>query len=136
MLTFKPLIAAGLLALGLLAAPGARAAETDTHYAVVGISNPTHLTINYAFRWRNCEWRTFQIAPGGKRWHSWRYDYPNENESPVPQIKFDCDLSEDVSYLEYALTAFASPVEDYYFGKKYKFVTRGHGAVLDLVSIN
>ena len=136
MLAFKPLIAAGLLALGLLAAPEARATESDTHYAVVGISNPTHLTINYAFRWGNGEWKTFQIAPGGKRWHSWRYDYPNENESPVPQIRFDCDLSENVSFLEYDLTAFASPVQDYYHGKKYKFVTRGHGAVLDLVGIN
>jgi hypothetical protein len=120
-------------AIGLTSSP---ALASETHYAVVGIYNPTHLTIHYSFRWGDGEWRSYTIDPGAKRWHAWRYDSPNENQSPVPYIMFDADLSDDINYQEYRLEAYASPSQSYWSGKKYKFVTRGGGYALDLVSIN
>jgi hypothetical protein len=47
----------GILALVLLCGGGdARAA--DNHYALVGIRNPTNLTITYSFKWgEHGEWR-------------------------------------------------------------------------------
>ena len=47
----KPLLASALVALSLLGASTSRAQARDTIYAVVGIHNPTDLTIRYAFQW-------------------------------------------------------------------------------------
>ena len=49
MTTVRGAIVLGALSAALLAGGEVRAA--DNHYALVGISNPTNLTIHYEFRW-------------------------------------------------------------------------------------
>jgi hypothetical protein len=125
------------IALGAFGLNPAEAQAAKNKYAMVGISNPTSIAINYYFRWgKNSEWKAFTVQPGRAKWHSWEYDYVNQNSSPVPQVKFDEDLSDEVSYIIYDLKAYASPDQDYDNSKKYKFVIKGRGTVLGIHSLD
>jgi hypothetical protein len=120
-----------VLALVLLCVAGGDARAADSHYAMVGVRNPTNLTITYFFKWgEDSEWEEYVLAPGQSRWHSWAYAYPNQNHSPRPYVRFDCDLTSDVNMTEYRLTAYAAPVEQYRYAKEYVF--RRSGYLLDL----
>jgi hypothetical protein len=127
------LAALGVLTLVLLAGGAGRVRAADNHYALVGIDNPTNLTITYSFKWgEDGAWKTYVLEPGERRWHAWAYAYANENRSPRPYIRFDCDLSSDINMTEYRLTAYAAPVKQYRYANEYAFRRTGGGYLLDL----
>jgi hypothetical protein len=122
-----------LLALLVVGASVGSATAADSHYAMVGIRNPTNVTVTYQFRWgENGAWQTYVLAPGQNYWYSWTYDYPNQNTSPVPYVRFSCDLTGGLSVTEYRLHANASPVQRYAFAKEYVFRRTGGGYLVDL----
>jgi hypothetical protein len=122
------LLAAALLGLAAAAAPASAAAN---RYGIVGIENPTNIPITYEFRWgEDGDWQSYTLAPGERRWHAWTYEYLNENASPRPHVRFDCDLSEELEFKEYGLEAYAAPYKGFDFAKKYVF--RKRGGFLDL----
>jgi hypothetical protein len=127
------LAALGVLTLVLLVGGAGRARAADNHYALVGIDNPTNLTITYSFKWGEYgEWKTYVLGPGQSRWHAWTYGRPNQNASPRPYIRFDCDLTGGVNMTEYQLTAYAAPVKQYRYANEYFFRRTGGGYLLDL----
>jgi len=111
------------------------AQAADKHYAMVAIKNTTETKVNYYFRWGEAEWKAYSVEAGSWRWHSWRYNFPNENVSPTPHIKFDEDLSGDIAWRFYDLKAYASPDQEIANAMKYKFVTKVRGKVLDLFTL-
>jgi pimeloyl-ACP methyl ester carboxylesterase len=129
-------LALALAAMLVAAAGDAQAQYRTDHYAVVAFHNPTDSTLNYQFRWGNGEWKTASVLPGHWRYHWWAYDYPNQGRSPVPQVKFDQDLSSGFLWRSYDLEAYRSPEQGYRFAKQYRFVVRDYGARLDVVSVN
>ena len=123
------------LALGSLVLNTGEAQAAKNKYAMVAFKNNEDFTIKYYFRWgKDSEWKLYSVKPGDYHWHSWEYEFINENRSPTPQIKFDSDLSEDTDWVTYTLKAYAAPAQDVDYAKIYKFVTKSRG-VLDLVSI-
>lgn len=141
-------IAAGLLVAGILGAKALPAVahpghlepapapaphyEEDNWYAVVTIENPTSMTIHYSFRWGDGEWEDFTLEPGDVRWHSWEYDYANQNESPRPYVRYDRDLTDAFEMELYHLEAFASPYQLADYGKLYAFGVVWEGDYLQL----
>lgn len=121
----------GLVVLPILAA---QAEAANTNYGVVAFKNDTNIVIHYEFRWGKGAWESFSVAPGASHWHSWTYDYPGENSSPVPQIRFDYDLSSDTAFHNYRLKAYASPVTGSRYAKIYTF--RAYDGDLHLTGSN
>jgi len=128
-------IVLGIAVSSLFVSPAEALAAKNTH-AMVAVKNPTNIKINYYFRWgKDAEWKSYSIEAGNWRWHSWEYDYPNENKSPIPQIKFDEDLSDELEWRIYDLKAFASPDQEIEHAKKYKFIRKAKGQLLDLATM-
>ncbi len=124
------------VALGSLFVAPTQAHAAKNNYAMTAIKNPTGMKISYYFRWgKDAEWKSYSVDAGSSRWHSWEYDFVNENRSPTPQIKFDEDLSDDVEWRVYDLKAFASPSQDIDYAKKYKFGKKAGGRMHDLYAI-
>lgn len=125
------------LALGTLVLGSGEAQAAKNRYAMVAFRNNQDFTINYYFRWgKDAEWKLVSVKPGEYHWHSWEYEFLNENKSPTPQIKFDQDLSDATDWVIYNLKAYASPDQDVDNAKVYKFVVKMRGKVLDIVSVD
>lgn len=115
---------------------GNRYPMTDgNRYAVLVIQNPTCVTIHYAIRWGDGQWEHCTVESGRRITHWFRYAYLDQNRSPRPVVKLDCDLSSGVSHREYELNAYAAPWHAPDFGRKHDFRIIG-GRELDLVAIN
>ena len=101
----------------------APAAEAANRFALTCFENKTDIALNYRTRWGNGEWSRSTLAPGGKRWHSFKYDRPDQNSSPVLHVSFDGDLSTRMYSQQYSLKSYASPQEGdcARYGKEYVF---------------
>ncbi len=131
----KSIVIVAAVALGSLLVPTQAQAATNK-YGMVSIKNPTGMRINYYFRWgKDADWKSFSVDAGSTRWHSWEYDFANENRSPTPQIKFDEDLVGDATWRAYSLEAYRAPTQEIEYAKKYKFGKKGGGRMLDLYTI-
>jgi hypothetical protein len=122
-----------MLAVGLLTGAGTQA-RADTYYAAVAINNPTDHTLYYQFRWGpNNQWQSYSVAPHSMRSHFWPYDYPNQNHSPVPQIRFHYNPAErQPRYKVYDLQAWAVAYAQAPAGKPYSFRYSWGGGYLDV----
>ncbi len=112
------------------------AAPAD-RYAVVTIHNRLDRAKKYLFRWgADRGWGAVQVLePGASRWHSWKFDQPNEYNAPTPMVRFDSDFSgNNVSWLEYQLEANSAPAQGTQYGRPYKFVVDGSRRYCDLVT--
>jgi hypothetical protein len=89
--------------------------------AMVAFTNNTDTTLHYQFKWGDGSWGSFVVEPGRVHWHSWKYDFINQNRSPVPYVRFDRDMSSAVEMVTFHLEAYASPTESYEGGKIYQF---------------
>lgn len=102
-------------------APDASAAN---RFALTCFKNDTDITLKYQTKWgKDGEWTSSTIEPGAKRWHSWKYDRPNQNSSPVLNVRFDGDLSARMYKQTYSLKSYAAPQEGdcRSYGKEYVF---------------
>jgi hypothetical protein len=117
------LVLAGVMALGLAGSATNAAQALDNHYAVVNIRNPTNVTLYYQFRWgENSDWQSFSVGPRSVMTHSYPYDFPNQNRSPTPQIRFHYNPNEAIPRFQvYNLQAYAAPRAHVAFGKPYTF---------------
>jgi hypothetical protein len=102
------------------------------HYASIVIENDTDIHINYAFKWGNGSSCDYCLDPGYYRVHYYEYDYPNQNRSPVPAIRFDYDLTSCIDYKKYSLTAYAAPNLEHCEGYRYWFGKSRCGCWLEL----
>ena len=118
----------------VLALVGASQAQAANYYAAVDIRNPTHVTLNYQFRWGpDSEWQSFSVAPNSVMTHFWAYAFADQNSSPVPQIRFHYNPAEVVAqYKTYNLEAYAVPFKIVGVGKKYTFRYDVTGGYLEL----
>src|ERR1700675_406025 len=114
-------VAALGLVLGALVLSASKASAADNYFAMAAMRNDTNLPITYGFRWGNDQWQWYTLQPGQLRWHAWPYNYPNQNQSPMPQVRFDHDLSLANHFTDYNLVAFAAPIQDPGFAKVYAF---------------
>jgi hypothetical protein len=128
---------AGAVALsGALAATPAQASAMSNNDAVFSVTNCTNGTLYYSIRWgEDGQWQQMALAPGASMEHFWRYDYPDEDRSPTPYIRFDADLTAGTNWVQYGLEAYAAPSPSYEYSKKYVFQYYGDQAV-DLVGVN
>jgi hypothetical protein len=101
------------------------ASAADTRHGVITIVNPTHLTINYSFKWGDGQTQSYSLAPGQSRWHSWPFDYPGQNRTPTPTITFDSDMSFGTWWSTFRLQANAAAVQGFNEGNEYYFEIRG-----------
>jgi hypothetical protein len=102
----------------------APAAAAANRFALTCFENRTDLTLRYQTRWGNDgQWSSTTIAPGERRWHSWRYERPNQNRSPVLHVRFDGDLTARMYKQAYSLKSYAAPQEGdcKSYGKEYVF---------------
>jgi hypothetical protein len=128
----KSLLVATGLTLSLLA--GGAKAEAANHYAAVDIRNPSNVTVYYSFRWgESSEWQSSWVGPNQVRTHFYAYDYPDQNASPTPQIRFHYNPGQTIpDYKVYDLQAYAVPVQVAGIGKVYRFRYSWDGRFLDL----
>jgi hypothetical protein len=96
-------------------------AEATKRFAVVGIENGTDVTIRVWYRWGKGQEKLDKIAPGQRKWYSWKYDRPNEDRSPPFHVRFDSDLSPGQFVTNYDLKKNAAPDQTWDFAKKYIF---------------
>jgi hypothetical protein len=131
--TTRSLLALCGLSLGLVGGVAAEQPRAANKYAVVSFSNRTESKVNYYFRWgADSDWKLYTMEPGGTRWHWYTYDFDDQNRSPIPQVKFDYDLSDEVVMKQYDAEAYASPTHNYEDGKKYTFRYKDSKDFIDL----
>ena len=131
----KCLVVASALAVLPAAVPAnAPAASFDTHYAAFGLYNDTTHVLKYQVRWGDSgEWTYWTIAPGETMTHYYTYAYPNQNHSPVPQIRFHYNPAErQPRYKVYDLQAWAVAYAQAPAGKPYSFRYSWGGGYLDV----
>jgi hypothetical protein len=112
------------VALSTLCALFAPDASAANRFALTCFENRTDLTLRYQTRWgRDGQWTSSSIEPGARRWHSWRYERPNQNSSPVLHVRFDGDLTARMYKQTYSLKSYAAPQEGdcKSYGKEYVF---------------
>jgi len=108
-------------------------------FGVACIKNATGNTINYDIKWGDGSWESYSVeGPSGSyRWHAWRYDEPGITTSPSLSIRFDSDMTEGTSYVEYSLDKYAAEEESCELGKTYQFEwDHGSSRYIDLVSLD
>src|SRR5262249_44743418 len=121
--SMKKLMLAAVLALGIAGSATNAAQALDNHYAVANVRNPTNVTLHYQFRWGNdSAWQNFAVGPHAVMTHWFTYDFPNQNSSPTPQIRFHYNPNEAIPrYQVYNLQAYAAPFALAAYGKPYTF---------------
>ena len=97
--------------------------EAANRFAMTCIENKTDITLKYRTQWGNGQWEHWSVNPGARNWHTWKYDRPNENASPVLHVSFDGDLSSRMYNQQYKLESYASPQQGdcERYGKIYRF---------------
>jgi hypothetical protein len=104
-----------LAALALTLAAGSQAqarsrAEEGNRFAVVTLTNQSKdVTVRYIFRWGDNKWQSYTLKPGECRAHYWTFEFVNQNESPVPQVRFYTGINRKRNLQTYKLVAYASP---------------------------
>ena len=100
---------------------------------MVGIENPTKVTIRLQHKWGDGQWTTDTLKPGEKKWFWWTYNRPNEDKSPRFYVRFDSDLHPGkVFEIDYDLKKNAAPAPDWEYAHKYFFKFDGDGNYIDL----
>ena len=128
-----------LAVLGLtITASTTTAKAADNFFAVTTIVNRTTVPVNYACRWETpgAEWQSFTLLPGHSRDHYWRHAYPNQNSSPILQVRFDCDLGPESRIEVKSLKSYASPDDGSQYSKRYGFQVVDFDRELDLLGEN
>jgi hypothetical protein len=97
-------------AAGLWAAP----AQAQNNYAVIQIENKTKdITIHYRLRWGTGDWsEEVAIKPGTFWTHWYQFTQADQNECPIPQIRFATGIGRRRTLRTYNLEAYASPTKD------------------------
>jgi hypothetical protein len=116
--TLSSLSALVVVGLALFQAAPAQAA---TRFAMVSIANETSYNITFSYRWGDGAWQSTTMAPGARRWFSWKYPQPNENRSPAFQVRFDADGTGSKYIEKYDLKRRAAVEQNYDLGHKYAF---------------
>jgi hypothetical protein len=113
-----------LMAAVALIGSAAPAQAEDNYFAVVTVNNTTsNVTIHYSFRWGDDDtWQSYTLKPGETRWHSYAYDFPNQNRSPAPMVKFWNGINRKRVLQQYSLEAYAAPDKGAAYGMPYDFV--------------
>ncbi|APR87644.1 hypothetical protein A7982_12993 [Minicystis rosea] len=108
-------------------------------FALTCIKNATGRGINYDLKWGDGPWTTYRVEgnEGSYRWHSKAYAVTGEPRSPELTIRFDSDMTDGTSYVEYSLKKYAAPEESCELGKIYRFEWDGSSKrYIDLKSVN
>ncbi|MEN9205383.1 MAG: hypothetical protein Q6K70_06220 [Thermostichales cyanobacterium DRC_bins_46] len=118
-----------------LARPGA--AQQATRFAMTCIGTEAGSAINFAYRWgESGSWENTSVEPGKWLILTWRYDYPNQNRSPVLTVRYDADFTSATSFVVEQLESYAAPIDSNceQYGKTYNFYTSRTGDTLFLVA--
>ncbi|GAB4216399.1 MAG: hypothetical protein OHK0012_18590 [Synechococcales cyanobacterium] len=110
--------------------------QPATRFAMTCVGTEVGETLNFSYRWGTTgSWTDSSVDPEEWLILTWRYDTPNQNESPVLSIRYDADFTSGTSFVIEELESYASPIDkncaDY--GKTYNFYTDKTGNQLMLI---
>jgi hypothetical protein len=116
---------AASLGLGLIGGRDASAQVVGGYwYGIVTVHNDTKSTINYQYCVGDGNWQDEAIKPGFYRYYWHKYDYANENRSPILQVRFDSDMSDGIAWRQYSLERNPASHVEAEFGHRYDFKSR------------
>jgi tetratricopeptide (TPR) repeat protein len=124
-----------LLAFGVSSGFAQAQGVAQNKHSVFHVYNDTpNTTVSYSVRWGpNQNWSdTFTVEPGKSRWHSWAWAQANENDAPVPEIRFNKTIGGGQTI--YTLDPNPSPDKDK-GGRNYAFELRKNDAGNDYVDL-
>jgi tetratricopeptide (TPR) repeat protein len=123
--------------LGLAAAPAGAQNVAQNRHSVYHIHNDTpNTSVKYSVRWgSNANWsEVYTVEPGKSRWHSWPWERVNENDAPVPEIRFNKSIGTGQNIQTYTLAPIPSADKDR-GGKNYAFELRKNDAGTNYIDL-
>jgi hypothetical protein len=101
----------------------ATAAQADTRFGVVCLTNKTSANIGFSFRvGTKGQWESRHLGPGQARVFRHKFDRPNENKAPNIELRYDSDVRSNKNYSSTStLTRYAAVGDTCKEGKQYEF---------------